>query len=729
MATVVFTAVGAVFGGPVGAIIGAAIGSQVDAELFKGSDRYGPRLQDLTVSTSVYGAALPRHFGQMRVGGSIIWATDMVEHASTSSSGKGRPSVTQYSYTASFAVALGSRPVLGIGRIWADGKLLRGAAGDMKVGGTLRIHNGYGDQAVDPLIAAHEGTGACPAYRGLAYAVFEDLQLAEFGNRIPGLSFEVFCDEGDLSLDSLFEDVLPDVTAAVPLSGILGYTGTQSLVDTLAQFQPVMPMRCDAGGDRLLISSEATLPPPILVGEPAISTQRGDFGGKTGFSRSRAPAMEAPPRVMRYYDVDLDYQAGSQRAGGKSFAGHPRSVDLPACLTGTDAFRMISKAARNQGWARDTIAWRCAELDPAVLPGSVVRLTGLAGLWRVDAWEWRSAGVELNLHRISPDNDMAMAAASSGQALLASDLALAPTIIDAFELPWDGQISSGAEPLYAALSSSGAGWKGAALFVDPGNGQLTRIGSSSRQRATVGQCQSILAPASVNLIDRSSAIVVTLADPSMGLSSATPSTLAQGANKALIGNELIQFGMATALGGGQWRLEHLWRGRGGTEGAIGGHITNERFVLLDEALVALDPSMIGSSALVRIAAIGLGDSGAVETSIVNRGIGLRPLVPVHPKALTNSAGDLSLSWTRRARGAWEWKDGVEVPLQEETEAYQVGYGPTGNPLGLWSVSSNGLTVPAATVAGLHSALAGGAFWVKQIGTQAMSDALHLTTLN
>ena len=47
------------------------------------------------------------------------------------------------------------------------------------------------DQAPDPLIEAKEGGGDAPAYRGLAYLVFERLPLAEFGNRIPQLSFEV----------------------------------------------------------------------------------------------------------------------------------------------------------------------------------------------------------------------------------------------------------------------------------------------------------------------------------------------------------------------------------------------------------------------------------------------------------------------------------------------------------------------------------------------------------
>ncbi len=39
---------------------------------------------------------------------------------------------------------------------------------------------------------AREGADNAPAYRGLAYVVFERLPLADFGNRMPQLSFEVF---------------------------------------------------------------------------------------------------------------------------------------------------------------------------------------------------------------------------------------------------------------------------------------------------------------------------------------------------------------------------------------------------------------------------------------------------------------------------------------------------------------------------------------------------------
>ncbi|MBJ7320693.1 MAG: glycoside hydrolase TIM-barrel-like domain-containing protein, partial [Brevundimonas sp.] len=98
--------------------------------------------------------------------------------------GKGGPKTVDYVYSLSFAVALCEGEIDGIGRVWADGRLM-----DLN-GVAMRVYRGGEDQTPDPLIEAVEG--AAPAYRGTAYVVFEDLPLGPFGDRVPQLSFEVF---------------------------------------------------------------------------------------------------------------------------------------------------------------------------------------------------------------------------------------------------------------------------------------------------------------------------------------------------------------------------------------------------------------------------------------------------------------------------------------------------------------------------------------------------------
>lgn len=189
---VVGTAIGGAPGGQIGQALGALAGSVIDRSLFGPAavQRAGPRLAELPVQTSTEGAPIPDMAGRVRLAGQVIWAARFLETATTETSGGGKGGggapkhkVTTYSYSASFAVALCEGPIDRVGTIWADGRVL-----DLD-GVTLRLHPGGPDQAVDPLIAALEGEA--PAYRGTAYVVFEDLALADFGNRLPQLSFEV----------------------------------------------------------------------------------------------------------------------------------------------------------------------------------------------------------------------------------------------------------------------------------------------------------------------------------------------------------------------------------------------------------------------------------------------------------------------------------------------------------------------------------------------------------
>src|SRR5689334_1371054 len=149
MATLVFSTIGTALGGPIGSAIGALVGQSIDQQLLAPARR-GPRVGDLGVQTSSYGTQVPRIYGAMRVAGSVIWSTDLIEQSDTAGA-KGQPDVT-YSYTVSMAVAVSSRPIRSIGRIWADGKLIRGAAGDFKVGTKFRFASGDEDQEVDPSI-------------------------------------------------------------------------------------------------------------------------------------------------------------------------------------------------------------------------------------------------------------------------------------------------------------------------------------------------------------------------------------------------------------------------------------------------------------------------------------------------------------------------------------------------------------------------------------------------
>jgi len=724
MATVIFTALGTALGGPLGGALGSLIGHQLDRAVFGGAKREGPRLKEVQITTSSYGTPLARHYGTMRAAGSVIWATDLKE-SSERSGGKGKPSTTTYSYSASFAVALASRPILRLGRIWADGNLLRGEADELKTGGELRVYEGHGDQPVDPLIASDRGA-ACPAFRGRAYCVFESLQLADFGNRIPALSFEIVADDGEVTLAQLVERLDRPVDAEPALAGLGGFSDEGGpLAYTLSTIDDVYPLACDAGGDRLSIVAADVIPAEVpLLPEPAVDLSDQGFGALAGQSRRRQPDAREIPDGLRYYDTGRDYQAGLQRADGRARPGRSRVLEFPGALAAWTARDLANAAAERAGWSNDTLAWRVAELDPALAPGTIVRVPGHPGHWRIDGWEWRDKGVELELRRL-PRGAPRQTPADPGDALSPPDLVASATELVAFELPWDGIGAGDTRQVYAALSSASQGWRGAALYADQA-GDLVSLGSSGTARSVIGRTTSALAGSPAVRLDRTASLEIELASVDFLLSGATPEALAGGANRALLGNEVVQFAEAVPLGGAGWLLRGLLRGRGGTEQAAqAGHASDTPFVLLDGTPLAVDPALLGPTNATTLVAIGLADDEPVTASILSPGSTLRPLTPVHPRVRLPAEGGLVLQWTRRARGVWNWPDWVEAPLNEPTEAYVVGLGDADQPVLRWELALPQLELSAVTLAMLVSEHPGQPLWVRQVGRVDLSAPLLL----
>ena len=232
MATVILSSIGAQYGGmyasslmagtmasatefmvatsigrAIGGLAGAYVGGAIDRAIFGtgAEDMQGSRLQDLTYTSSVEGTPIPLLFGTMRMSGTVIWTTGLVEteHEEDSGGGSfggGGSSYTYYTYSTSCAVALCEGPIVGVRRIWADGKLMYdvGENADLDTllasnasSSSIRFYLGNETQSPDPTVQAAVGASNAPAFRGTAYVVFVNLQLANYANRIPNFTFEV----------------------------------------------------------------------------------------------------------------------------------------------------------------------------------------------------------------------------------------------------------------------------------------------------------------------------------------------------------------------------------------------------------------------------------------------------------------------------------------------------------------------------------------------------------
>ncbi|MBV9930408.1 MAG: phage tail protein [Alphaproteobacteria bacterium] len=723
MATLVLTAVGSLVGGPVGGAVGALLGQALDSRLLAPKPRQGPRLGDLAVQISNYGSDIPKLFGTMRVAGTVVWATDLRETRATSGNGKGQPKSVSYTYSASFAVALSARPILGVRRIWADGKLLRGAAGDFKSATAFRLYTGSEDQAPDPLIAAVEGSGGTPAYRGLAYALFEDFQLADYGNRIPSLTFEVDADPGPVAMGEIAAALAEGAVQAGETRSVGGYAASgDSIRAVLEGLGEIAPLAVVDTGSVLSVASRRA-GAPILLGSDEGGASNGAVGGRAAWTRKAAGVVPAATSLL-YYDAARDYQTGLVRAarGGGAGPGERRAV--PAVL-GADAAKGFARLRLDSLWAgRETGAVHLAPRRMALRPGAVLGVPGRPGRWRIARLTVEKMVVTAELERLA-ETGAATLAAQAGRPVRQPDRPVGRTRLVLLDLP-SLQESPPARAQLLVAADGAAGWRPVPLSASWDGGASWQAAGASAGPATIGTVRVPPAGAGSALVDAAGSLEVELPAGEAWLESRSDDALAAGANLAAVGDELLQFGAAEPLGGGRFRLTRLLRGRRGTEWAVAAHVAGEPFVLLDPAsLAAAEVPLAALGSQVRVRPHGLGD--ADETPPAQRGFSgesLRPPSPVHLAAARQADGGVRLTWVRRSRTGWLWMSGSDTPLGEEREAYR---------LTLTGAGGGGRTVetaePAYAYADADRAADGAAFpltaRVAQLGTAAASREAEL----
>lgn len=220
---VVGAAAGFMMGGPAGAMYGAQIGMTVGGYLDppKGPTMEGPRISDLAVQTSTYGAFIPRCYGTIGQFGNVFWLEnnklkEVVKKTSSGGKGGGSSATTKtYTYFATLAVGVCVGPVDGIRRIWAGPTLVYDAGSGEKnsiissnktKAKNFVFYLGTDTQMPDSRMQADLGSANVPAYRGLCYVVIKDFALAKYGNAIPPFKFEVITSGGESS--NIIEDLI-----------------------------------------------------------------------------------------------------------------------------------------------------------------------------------------------------------------------------------------------------------------------------------------------------------------------------------------------------------------------------------------------------------------------------------------------------------------------------------------------------------------------------------------
>lgn len=382
--------------------------------------------------------------------------------------------------------------------------------------------------------------------------------------------------------------------------------------------------------------------------------------------------------ALRYKSRGLDYNPNSQRAvrivkGAKGRA----TLDLPMVLDNDEAkqtaeilLKMLWLDRRTFRFSTTLQYFELTPADPVVVDGRLMRVTKM-----------NISGGRIEFECAAEHDDAYTSSASAGD----TDYQWEP--IEDYENPFchfldiplldDLDDSPG---FYAAMHGVTTEWSGGKLYISQDGGVTFTEAVTVFDSAIVGYANDALGDAPASIIDNENTVSVRLMIEGATLASSTKAGVLNGANMCLIGSEsngyeLLHFITATLEADGSYTLSGLLRGARGTEWATGVHQQGDLFVLISGLAgitrVDLSADLIGAERFYRYASFGQNLVDAPETTFTNNAVGLEPYSPVKIRGSRDGSDDLTITWERRNRLSGEWRDNIDVPMDEDSELYDV----------------------------------------------------------
>jgi hypothetical protein len=246
------------------------------------------------------------------------------------------------------------------------------------------------------------------------------------------------------------------------------------------------------------------------------------------------------------------------------------------------------------------------------------------------------------------------------------------------------------EGIYLGAAGTNSNWSGAVVYNSRDGGVTWSGLTPLRSSAKIGRIISgfMRSDVTAGIWDNHSVITVKFVDPDVAPEAPVSlDAFYTGANAVAIGDEdeweIAQFYTPTDNGDGTFQIQDFLRGRRGTEWAIKAHRSGAWFVILESPQIGrglIPVAAVGTEILFKGVTIGGSLSGARTDTESFDGVSMKPYSPVQiGSAKQSSTGNINLFWTRRARKTAEWINGIDVPLDETTEEYDLefwteGYG-------------------------------------------------------
>jgi hypothetical protein len=389
---------------------------------------------------------------------------------------------------------------------------------------------------------------------------------------------------------------------------------------------------------------------------------------------SRSSDVETAGQVrLGYVDAQSSYELRSvETRFPDEEALTVSQTDLPLALTKSEGLNAVERWLAEARVARDTIRFALPKSKLAIGAGDVVRYADRR--YRIDRVE-QAEGQLLEAVRV--ERGVYLSADKTEEAISLRSFSPPVPVLPVFlDLP----LLTGQEVAHAPHIAVGADpWPGTVAVWSSSEDAGYEVNRLVAASAIMGVTETPLSFHRPAIWDLGAPLRVRLIGGE--LSSASRTSVLNGANAMAIGDgsganwEVFQFSEAQIVAPDTYELSVRLRGQLGTDGIVPPlWPTGSTVVLLDLALSQIDLAL-SSRGLERfyrvgIAARGFDDSNATLRTEAFDGIGLRPY-PISHLRYSDLSGDFQIDWKRRTRIDGDSWQSSEVPLGEDSEAYQV----------------------------------------------------------
>lgn len=563
-----------------------------------------------------------------------------------------------------------------------------------KMASAPTFYLGTESQLPDPTIQSYEGAANVPAHRGTAYVVLHGFQLGDFGNSVPQFTFDAEQSASPITVATAISTIMArsgrsssewDVTGVT--GNLRGYVirGPQTLTQQLRPLLLAFDIVTQERRGKLYFFSRSS------IARTAISTSKvtarvpgSEVKRRLQLSEVNSPQLPIVVNV-KYIDNTNDYGDGLQtyrRFKEQGWGDNSTNVDLPITLSPSEAAD-IARRVLWTAWANKVQAkLTAAPSQLSICEGDVITLSALDGRdWELLVSKVDRSALDYLLELEALTEELQTLTFSGTPAEDASFNAnVVYTVPEmTFSVADFGPLRSEDE------QTPGLYWGGS--FYDPSkqflgaslyqsdDGTNYTVAEDVLAEATLGYAVTALSSTGISVAfwDNKWTVQVRLYNGT--LSSKTELEVLNGANRAMLGREVIGFKQAALQSDGSYILSGLLRGLVATEDQIGTHVTGEEFMLLTGPGVsfrALSFNDIDRVRYFKIVAL-----GGIVSQFNSRQIQLQcntvshfPVTQI--RGLKDSVtSNWNIKWVRRSRGIFKLFGPTVAPLLDTVEKYDI----------------------------------------------------------